>query len=419
MGGLALKHLNTERKDRVEYEKIVKKVSSVLRQIEPKMHVVPVVAYEDKSSFGDADILCSTEHLTAEQVQVCMSLLGSKGMVYNGDHKGLGDVFSIEVDQFQVDLLRVPKRYIECARTYFAYNDLGNLMGRVAHKMGFKYGFLGLDLPLRLGTHQFDSIKISTDTSKILNFLGFDPQRHAQGFKTLEDIFQYAKSSMYFNSDIYLLENQNAKARVRDEKRPTYQLFLKYLSQLDPQHERFEWQKDPELKAAQRAQLFVKACVIFEEVYPQVLAAFECELERLHVREFLKPTHIQQYGRIEQGKTMGMVIQYLRTQLLKNPEQMRQMLQVPSLHCPVEQLGLWVHDRSYENVLDQQIGVPQPQAYQWLQDQLQCCIRALQVMDIQKDSLEQMIEKQSMNSEGLCVDQKAPLSVINPIKGVV
>jgi hypothetical protein len=113
--------------------------------------------------------------------------------------------------------------------SYFAYNDLGNLIGRVAHKMGFSHGHRGLLYPMRDGTHQFRVLDMSQDVDVILPFLGFQAERFHRGFDTLDEIFQYVVTSPYFNRDIYLLENRNHQSRVRDRKRPTYNKFLNWI----------------------------------------------------------------------------------------------------------------------------------------------------------------------------------------------
>ena len=112
----------------------------------------------------------------------------------------------------------------------------GNLLGRVAHKAGFKLGHLGLLYVVRdpgNADHVLAEIPVTLDWSLALRLLGYDPAAYAvgatQGFQTLGDVFQYAVSSPYVNRDIFLLENRNNKARVRDRKRKTYMEFLDWL----------------------------------------------------------------------------------------------------------------------------------------------------------------------------------------------
>src|SRR3546814_18504796 len=56
--------------------------------------------------------------------------------------------------------------------------------------------------------------------------MGYSPDGLDQGFETPEDIYSFVASSPFFSSDIFLLENRNAKARMRDKKRKMYMEFL-------------------------------------------------------------------------------------------------------------------------------------------------------------------------------------------------
>jgi hypothetical protein len=113
---------------------------------------------------------------------------------------------------------------------YFSFNDLGNLVGRVAHSVGLKLGHDGLTYKFfAQERHVFREIKLLDDWEQILPILGYSWERYKQGFNTLEDIFEFFVSSPLFNKAIYALENRNHAARTRDQKRKTYMEFLKWL----------------------------------------------------------------------------------------------------------------------------------------------------------------------------------------------
>ena len=101
-------------------------------------------------------------------------------------------------------------------------------MGRIAHKMGVRYGHDGLSVVFRDGNHQFAERILSKDTDRILTFLDYDAARWRQGFDTLEEIFEFAASTPYFNSAIFAYENRNHTSRVRDRKRAVYRGFLEW-----------------------------------------------------------------------------------------------------------------------------------------------------------------------------------------------
>jgi len=49
------------------------------------------------------------------------------------------------------------------------------------------------------------------------------------GFNELEDVFQFATETEFFNKDIFHLDNRGAVSRVRDKKRKSYNSFLTWL----------------------------------------------------------------------------------------------------------------------------------------------------------------------------------------------
>jgi hypothetical protein len=109
---------------------------------------------------------------------------------------------------------------------YFAFGDTGNLVGRVAHRMGLKFGHDGLWLPFREGDYLFREILVTRDMPAALMLLGFDAERWGNGFDYQEDVYEFIVRGDYFDPAIYALENRSAKDRVRDRKRAMYQGFL-------------------------------------------------------------------------------------------------------------------------------------------------------------------------------------------------
>lgn len=226
MGGNALKSIQTHRLDASEYHALVPKVLEIIRSVVGNKRPLCVIdAYRAKQDFGDMDVLMGSDGLRADYKDLLEKEFKSREVYRNGA------VTSFDFDGFQIDLIAIPDEKFAYAKAYFSWNDLGNLVGRIAHKMGLKHGFEGMYFPLRASsTHLIAEIAITLDVNKALTFMGYDPVRFAQGFDTLEDIFRFTASSPYFNPAIYLLENVNAHSRVRDSKRKTYTNFLKWLS---------------------------------------------------------------------------------------------------------------------------------------------------------------------------------------------
>ena len=222
MGGNALKNCTTRRYQVEEYFKLLEEVSQKFAEHFGK-NIWPLAAYRSKESFGDMDILIESEGLPSDWVQQLVKLFGSKEYVKNGN------VLSLEYKEFQLDFIVTPRENLYSSIFYFAFNDLGNLIGRVAHSMRMKLGHDGLSFNWRVDTYQFRNIVLLKDWQAILPVLGYSYERYAQGFDTLEDIFKFVVSSPFFNKDIYLLHNRNHTSRVRDSKRKTYMDFLKWI----------------------------------------------------------------------------------------------------------------------------------------------------------------------------------------------
>ena len=235
MGGNALAYYGARRFNKEEYGTISTEVLTKLRKVVPKEILLPIPYYFSKESFGDLDLLCLP--LSPEDYSNIIKALGSDIYVRNSE------VISILYKELQVDIIPMPNQYLTSSYNYYSFNDLGNLLGRIFHKMGLKYGHKGLTLPLREGTHKFDEIMITQDIEKILNFIGLDYEPFRDGFETMEDIFEYVESSFFFTPSIFSYENLNSVNRIRNRKRETY---TKFLERVQGKEERYIFLNDKE-----------------------------------------------------------------------------------------------------------------------------------------------------------------------------
>lgn len=223
MGGNALKNCHTRRYEASEYYVLEKAVLAKLMAAFPERKIAPIKAYAEKPSFGDMDILFQSDNITFDVIAFLQSEFTPAEIVKNDN------VYSFEYRQLQVDLILTPDSEFETSLKYYSYNDVGNLLGRIAHPMGLKFGHRGLSYAWRMGTYMFDDVVIERDWKVILPTLGYSYERWANGFKNITDIYEFVISSRYFSRDIFLLHNRNHASRVRDAKRPTYTGFLKWL----------------------------------------------------------------------------------------------------------------------------------------------------------------------------------------------
>lgn len=231
MGGNAIPNVTRLAKD--PYSKVTQSVLSMLAEWYPENRCSDILSYTNKETFGDLDVII--EQYDNEVSSTLLNNLKEKFDLDKNDYYNNGSVLSFRyplgdrnITGFQVDIIVEPTKTYEMARDYFAYNDLGNLLGRITKKLGFKLGHKGLSYIVRDGNYKIKEIFFSHYWDTALGLLELDIGRYDEGFDSLEDIFEFVASSPYFNPDIFLLHNRNHNARVRDQKRSTYNKFLKW-----------------------------------------------------------------------------------------------------------------------------------------------------------------------------------------------
>lgn len=229
---------NTTRIDRLHYDDLVETMLTYFRTHLPKTRIDVIPSYRNKTSHGDIDLqiertseLSRIRELIAD-ISDCAPL-HKNGYVFSWPQEywtHLDGRKGLITEYVQVDLISQAPRDYDTALSYYSWNDLGNIMGRLGHRLGFKYGHEGLVLIFRDGTHQYAETVVSRDIKKIVEFLGYDYEVFKNGFDDLEDIFDFATNSPFFNKDIFAYENRNHIAKTRDKKRATYRAFLEYIN---------------------------------------------------------------------------------------------------------------------------------------------------------------------------------------------
>jgi len=191
------------------------------------------------------DILISTPTIMLDIKKLITNKFNTNQMSKNGNVFSFLHGLDNKYD-FQIDLIFTKEKYFDSSLNYFAYNDLGNLLGRLFHKFGLKYGYDGLSFQLRDGDYLLKTIHITQNIDKILSFLELDPMIFQNGFDEIEDIFKYVSSSKYFHPDIYLFHNRSHKSRIRDKKRKTYNEFLQWCEINYDLLNKFKWHDNSE-----------------------------------------------------------------------------------------------------------------------------------------------------------------------------
>ncbi len=217
-----------------EYLNLKQKIFSAILKDLSHWHFAEIPYYREKDSFGDMDILVRTPFKSGDY-EVFRKALNVEHFVMNSG------VMSCLVDELQIDIIPMPAEDFDSALVYYSFNDLGNLMGKIFHKFGLKYGHRGLTLPLRDGDHEFKELTISKDYRRIFEFIGLDWVRFVQGFNNLKEIYDFVKGSKYFTPSLFAYESLNHTNRIRDRKRSTYHGFLEYIKE---EEERYIFHED-------------------------------------------------------------------------------------------------------------------------------------------------------------------------------
>lgn len=124
MGGRALKLVPTRRYDRSEFEIISKELIEILSKTFKKI-AMPLY-YNNKLSFGDADILVQSNDKV--HMREYIETTFNPGEIFHN-----GNCWSFDYKELQVDIITTSAEHFDSNFMYLSYNDLGNLIGRIAH----------------------------------------------------------------------------------------------------------------------------------------------------------------------------------------------------------------------------------------------------------------------------------------------
>jgi len=251
MGGNLLKTWNLPEKriPTVEYNRIQNELCTKFIQDfgcnrpvnRPSILVAPSI--RSKETHGDLDIIIGKfEDPDIETYWRCEQDFG----VYLEKEFGYkpfknSNVYSFPYQGFQVDVTFHPMSDLFMAYDYSSWGDLGNIMGRVFHKMGLHFGHSGLSFWIRQGLfdnnlqwsdsdHIYEKVILTNNMKEICEIGGFDYERWYEGFNIEENAFRFVVDSKYFHPDLFQLENLNHTNRTRNRKRGMYMRFIEYVN---------------------------------------------------------------------------------------------------------------------------------------------------------------------------------------------
>lgn len=225
MGGNAFE--NTSRLDKHDYVRVKRVLSKAITNLN---NFYFVQSYYYKETFGDMDIcyINSTPEEIKKEIEVFVTV---DDVSKNGPVTSF--LISFEnIKRFQIDFIKCKEESFNFSCRYFDWNDCGNLIGRIAHRIGLKFGHEGLFYVHRVkeNTYQLGEYLLTDNFDLALSYLDLDSDKHFIGFNRPEDIYEFITSSKYFCYSSVDLERRNHVSRIRDKKRVMYTNFLKWLS---------------------------------------------------------------------------------------------------------------------------------------------------------------------------------------------
>lgn len=224
MGGKALKNIKTRRYDKYEYINISNEILNNLSLLFPKIKICSVPYLNDKETFGDLDILISDSFGINNMIPKILNLFKPIEHIKNGN------VFTFNVNDFQIDLIFVNDINFDMSICYFQNNDAGMLIGKICHSLGLKYGPTGLRLLVLNENDRLCDIQLTNDPRLIFSILGLDFDTFNRGFDNYTQLFDFLSTSKYFYYDIFDSSLINSASRRRDNKRNSLHLFFEYLT---------------------------------------------------------------------------------------------------------------------------------------------------------------------------------------------
>lgn len=190
--------------------------------------------FKDKGDFGDVDIILSHAILKDQTwPEIKEEIIEDLQLK---TYQTTGTLFSTVYRNFQVDYFLRPVEYFDSTYSFLSFNDLGNLIGKIARRFNLKYGEEGLVYVFRRANqHYKKDIPVSLDFKKIYQFLKLDDQKWEEGFESRKEMFDWIVASPYFSIRPYIKLSKQSEKRAKE--RTTMKRFLVYLEEENIQKE--------------------------------------------------------------------------------------------------------------------------------------------------------------------------------------
>lgn len=220
MGGNLFKKDTIKRYNKEEYENLIKLVKEKLSKYFDKF--TETISLPSKNDYGDLDMvytLRNGEQINWNQIK---NDLEYTEIHHNGPYTSI-----LYKDEFQIDFNHA--KNFEFMHFITSYSGIFHLIGWSIKKQNIKFSDDGI-------YYVFSNIKVllSSDVTKIFEFLCLNYERFIKGFQTETELFEYVYNCKYF----IMLENKSSRVE-KNCNRPIFLKFFEYIKTKDDFRENY------------------------------------------------------------------------------------------------------------------------------------------------------------------------------------
>lgn len=218
MGGNSI--VNSRRVSKEEYYMLWLEIKQELDKNPYNLKSMLVKSYRDKKDHGDIDIIVESIPYWnwINHIQYCFK----PEHFYNNKKN-----FSFSYKGVQIDLIFADPDLLDMHDFFYSYNDLGLILGKMCYGIGCTLGYDGLRKKIYSKDGQkLGEYLITKKPNEICKFLGIEYRTYLNGFNTMEDVFKYATSSIFFTKRYFDPINWTYKQKTRDLKRKNLEMFI-------------------------------------------------------------------------------------------------------------------------------------------------------------------------------------------------
>ncbi len=200
---------------------------SVLTKFYKRVYVPPEAP--EKTDHGDIDVLVDETlfNVTAEDL---VKALDAKAHTKAGGNSS----FAIQTPEdsekfFQLDIHPCKNGYFEWESVLYSYGDIWIIIGSIATRFGLAINNHGFHIrveELEVTRRKESLLLLTNKPQEIMEFLGLDGGRYAEGFITLDEIFEWATAMPFFRQEFFVREPVTNKKVRSKEQRPMYLKFV-------------------------------------------------------------------------------------------------------------------------------------------------------------------------------------------------